>query len=60
VSTVRKSHSRMLAACWRRNSVQLVSRRFGAGSMPASLRIVQTVLAASLIPRPISSPWIRR
>jgi hypothetical protein len=27
---------------------------------PASLRIVQTVLAASLIPSPTSSPWTRR
>ena len=34
------------------DSAQVISRRFGAGSTPASLRIVQTVLAASLIPRP--------
>jgi hypothetical protein len=36
VSTVRKSHSRMLAACWRRNPAQLASSRRGAGSIPAS------------------------
>src|SRR6266567_2818695 len=60
MSTVRKSHSRMLAACWRRNSAQLASSRIGDGSIPASLRIVQTVLAASLIPSQTSSPWIRR
>ena len=36
MSTVRKSHSRMLAVCSRRNSVQLGSRRCGAGSIPAS------------------------
>jgi hypothetical protein len=60
VSTVRKSHSRMLAACARRNSAQLVSSRFGAGSIPASFRIAQTVLAASLTPSPTSSPWTRR
>src|ERR671934_1714062 len=42
------------------NSVQLMSCRFGAGSIPSSLRIVQTVLAASLMPSPTSSPWIRR
>ena len=35
VSTVRKSHSRMLAACWRRNSVQLASSRVGAGRSPS-------------------------
>ena len=34
VSTVRKSHSRMLAACRRGNSVQLDSSRCGAGSIP--------------------------
>jgi len=42
------------------NSAQLASSRIGAGSIPASLRIVHTVLAASLIPSPTSSPWIRR
>jgi hypothetical protein len=31
----RKSHSKMLAACRRRNSAQLVSSRFGASSIPA-------------------------
>jgi hypothetical protein len=46
----------MLAACWRRNSVQLASTRFGAGSISAFLRIVQTVLAASLMPSVASSP----
>ena len=49
---MRKSHSRMLATSRRRNSDQLVSSRIGAGSTPASLRIAQTVLAASLIPSP--------
>jgi hypothetical protein len=33
---------------------------WGAGSMPASLRISQTVDAASLTPRTRSSPWMRR
>jgi hypothetical protein len=50
VSTVRKSHSMMLAACRRRNSLQLESSRRGAGSIPASRRIVQTVLAAIAAP----------
>jgi hypothetical protein len=34
---VRKSHSRMLADCARRNSAQLGSSRFGAGSTPRLL-----------------------
>jgi hypothetical protein len=34
----------------------LVCIRFGAGSIPSSLRIVQTVLAASFTPSPTSSP----
>ncbi len=42
------------------NSAQLASSRIGAGSIPASLRIVQTVLAAIVMPSPTSSPWIRR
>jgi hypothetical protein len=48
VPTVRKSHSRMLAACAHKNSAQLVSRRFGAGSIPASRGIVETVLRSEL------------
>ena len=32
----------------------------GAGSMPLALRISQTVDAATLTPRPASSPWILR
>ena len=46
----------MLAACRRRNSAQLESSWRGAGSIPASRRIAQTVLAASEIPSPTSSP----
>src|SRR6266498_1876374 len=60
VSTVRKSHSRMLAACRRRNSAQLASVVADAGSIPSRLRISQTVLAASETPNPTSSPWMRR
>jgi hypothetical protein len=60
VSTVKKSRSRMLAACARRNSAQFASYRLGAGSISASLRIVQTVLAASFTPSPASWPWMRR
>jgi hypothetical protein len=50
----------MLAACVRRNAVQLCSSRLGAGLIPASFSIDETVLAASVIPSPTSSPWIRR
>ena len=35
------------------------SRR-GAGSIPASLRICQTVDGATVMPSPASSPWTRR
>ena len=48
MSTLRKSHSRMLAACWRKKSAQLCSSRRGAGSIPAPFRISQTVLAREL------------
>ena len=50
----------MLAACARKNAGQLCSSRLGAGWIPAPFRIDQTVLAASLIPSPTSSPWMRR
>jgi hypothetical protein len=32
----------------------------GRGWMPASFRICHTVDGASLYPRPVSSPWMRR
>jgi hypothetical protein len=44
----------------RRNSVQPGPSRRGAGSIPALLRICQTVDGATLMPSPASSPWIRR
>ncbi len=44
----------------RRNAAQVVADLSGAGSMPASWRIAQTVEAATLIPRVSSSPWMRR
>jgi hypothetical protein len=37
-----------------------VPLRCGAGSMPAVLRILQTVEAAIRWPSPTSSPWMRR
>ena len=44
----------------RRNSAQPGPSRRGAGSIPALLRISQTVDGATVIPSPASSPWIRR
>jgi hypothetical protein len=47
-------------ACTRRNCDQLSSARRGGGSIPRGRRIAQIVLGASAMPRPTSSPWIRR
>jgi hypothetical protein len=44
----------------RRNSAQPGPSRRGAGSIPALLSICQTVDGATVMPRPASSPWIRR
>jgi hypothetical protein len=60
VSTVTKSHARMPDAWARKNSFQLKPARLGAGSIPSRRRISHTVLGAIAIPRPLSSPWIRR
>jgi hypothetical protein len=56
-----KSQARIAAAWERRKDAQVgpVSRR-GAGSIPALVRISHTVEAAMMIPRPASSPWMRR
>src|SRR5919198_735270 len=59
VSTVKKSHSRIAAACWRRNSRQLTIERLGAGSIPCRWRTFQTPLDDSGIPSATSSPWMR-
>ncbi len=60
VTASKKSAARMASAWERRNPAQLSAVRSGAGSMPASLSISQTVDAATLIPRTSSSPWMRR
>jgi hypothetical protein len=60
VSTMRKSHAMIPDACARRNVRQLSDARRGAGSIPACVRIAHTVLAASVISRWVSSPWILR
>jgi hypothetical protein len=60
VTASNKSAARMAWAWERRNAAQVVEVRSGAGSMPASLRISQTVDAATLTPRTSNSPWMRR
>ena len=56
MSTVKKSHASVVAACARQNSRQDGPVRHGAGSRPALRRIFQTVAGATRWPSPISSP----
>ncbi len=51
VLTVKRSQAMMLRACARRNAVQLMPVRRGAGSMPASLRTLHTLEGESVRPR---------
>ncbi|OHV63679.1 hypothetical protein BCD48_37915 [Pseudofrankia sp. BMG5.36] len=60
VTVSRKSAASRAWAWERRKSAQLVAVRSGAGSMPASRMISQTVDGATLMPRVRSSPWILR
>jgi hypothetical protein len=58
---VAKKSAAMIAWAWaRRNVAQVSPARWGAGSMPASWRISQTVEAATLTPNTSGSPWILR
>ena len=50
----------MLAACARRKARQESPKRSPAGPRPAWRTIFRTVVAETLIPRPRSSPAIRR
>jgi hypothetical protein len=45
VSTVKKSHARMPAACWWRNARQVVAVRRGAGSRPWRCSVVRIAVA---------------
>src|SRR5580693_6532018 len=56
---LKKSQARITSAWERRNCGQVGPVRRGAGSMLA-LRTCHTVDAATLSPRPASSPWILR
>ena len=59
VSTVKKSHATIPAACWRRNDRQFAAPRRGAGSRPWAHRILRIELAETPTPRRNSSPWMR-
>jgi hypothetical protein len=59
MSTAKKSHARIPAACWRRNDRQLVAARRGAGSRPWAHRILRIELADTRQLRRNSSPWMR-
>jgi hypothetical protein len=59
VSTVKKSHAMIPAACWRRNDRQFAAPRRGAGSRPWARRILRIELADTRQPRRNSSPWMR-
>jgi hypothetical protein len=57
---VKKSQARIASAWERKNSGQAGPVRRRAGSMPLAFKISHTVDAATLTPRPASSPWILR
>jgi hypothetical protein len=51
---------RVAACAWeRRKADQVVACRSGAGARPSCLRISQMVEGAIVMPRVVSSPWIR-
>jgi hypothetical protein len=50
VSTVRKSHESVVAACWRRNERQSGWSRCGAGATPAALNTLRTSVAETSTP----------
>jgi hypothetical protein len=59
--TASKESAATIASAWERTNAAHVSEvRCGAGSTPASVRISQTVDAATVTPRTSSSPWMRR
>ena len=56
---MKKSVARSASAGPRRNCAHVGPAHRGAGGIPAAVRISYTVEAASWMPRPASSPWIR-
>jgi hypothetical protein len=60
VTVSKKSHANSASACERSKAAHVLEARSGAGSMPASLSISQTVDAATFTPRTRSSPCTRR
>jgi hypothetical protein len=59
VSTVKKSHAMIPAACWHRNDRQFAALRRGDGSRPWAHRILRIELVDTRYPRRDSSPWMR-
>jgi len=59
-STWKKSHAIIVEAWVRRTCRQGLWLRFGAGGIRGRLSTRRTVEAPTRIPRPSSSPWIRR
>ncbi|KOV19016.1 hypothetical protein ADK58_36460 [Streptomyces sp. XY152] len=60
VTVPKKSQAGSASAGERRKSAHVLEARSGAGSIPASRRISQTVEAAAFTPSTSSSPWRRR
>jgi hypothetical protein len=60
VSAVKKSITSTPSAWARRNCRQVTAERRGAGSIPAQLRMVHTLLAHTRYPSRHNSPWILR
>jgi hypothetical protein len=59
VSTEKKSHAIMLAACARMNSRHVGCERWPAGPSPAAWMSLRTVVPDTAWPTPFSSPAIR-
>jgi hypothetical protein len=59
VSTVKKSHATIPAACWRRNARHVVVARRGAGSSPWRRSVVRIAVAETWAPSCWSSPLMR-
>src|SRR5215218_6111000 len=59
VSTVKKSHARMLAACWRRKARQVVAVGRGVGSSPWRRSVVRIAVTETRMPSRSNSPLMR-
>jgi hypothetical protein len=59
VSTVKKSQATIPAASWRRNALQDLAARRGAGFSPWRRSVVRITVAERRTPSWSSSPWMR-